>query len=68
MGYGHTTSELRMIIRWKNKPKLEGSSIWWDIEGPIHYEFMHPDQNITAYVYYDQLSRLDAKIKETRPV
>ncbi|XP_011336345.2 histone-lysine N-methyltransferase SETMAR-like [Ooceraea biroi] len=42
--------------------------IWWDRKGPVHYELLPPGQRITADVYCEQLSRLDAKLKEKRAV
>lgn len=42
--------------------------IWWDKRGPIHYELLPQGATITADVYCAQLSRLNQKITDTRPV
>lgn len=41
--------------------------IWWDCRGPIYWEILQPNQTVTADLYCDQLTRLDAKICELRP-
>ena len=42
-------------------------SIWWDIHGVIHHEFLPPNATITSEVYCNQLQRLKEKLIETRP-
>lgn len=42
--------------------------IWWDKQGPVHYELLPHAKTITVDVYRAQTSRLNQKIIETRPV
>lgn len=42
--------------------------LWWDRKGPVYYEFLKEGQTINANVYCNQLDKLDAAIKEKRPV
>ena len=42
-------------------------SVWWDIQGIIHYELLEPGRTITAEVYCEQLDRLKSAIDQKRP-
>lgn len=41
--------------------------IWWDCRGIIYYELLQRGETITADKYCDQLSRVDAAIRQNRP-
>ena len=42
--------------------------VWWDCRGIIHFELLRHGETITADKYCEQLTRLDAAIREKRPV
>lgn len=42
-------------------------SVWWDVNGIIHQEFLQPNSTITSTVYTNQLQRLNEKVLQTRP-
>ncbi|XP_025263217.1 histone-lysine N-methyltransferase SETMAR-like [Camponotus floridanus] len=42
--------------------------VWWDCRGIIHFELLRRGETITADKYCEQLTRLDAAIREKRPV
>ena len=42
--------------------------VWWDCRGIIHFELLRQGEIITTDKYYEQLTRLDAAIREKRPV
>ena len=42
--------------------------VWWDCRGIIHFELLRHGETITADKYCEQLTRLNAAIREKRPV
>lgn len=42
--------------------------VWWDCRGIIHFELLRRGETITADKYCEQLTRLNAAIREKRPV
>lgn len=42
--------------------------LWWDRRGPVYYELLKQGQTINANTYCNQLDKLNAAIKEKRPV
>ena len=42
--------------------------VWWDCRGIIHFELLRHGETITADKYCEQLTRLDAAIREKCPV
>lgn len=41
--------------------------IWWDIQGPIHYELLKPNEKLNSERYCQQLDDLNQAIKVKRP-
>jgi [histone H3]-lysine36 N-dimethyltransferase SETMAR len=41
--------------------------IWWDVNGPIHYELLKPKETINSDIYCLQLDRLNEILKKKRP-
>lgn len=54
-----STSTLKQNI-YTNKVML---SIWWDINGVMHYELLDPGQTVTADIYQKQLIRFRDALK-----
>jgi histone-lysine N-methyltransferase SETMAR len=48
-------------------PRKTMMSVWWDVEGVVHYELLPRNQTITADLYCQQLRRLNAAIQQKRP-
>lgn len=48
-------------------PKKILLSIWWDYQGVIHFELLEQGKTINTKVYCEQLTRLEAAIKQKRP-
>ena len=42
-------------------------SVWWDWKGVIFFELLPRNQTINSDVYYRQLNKLNAAVKEKRP-
>ena len=41
--------------------------IWWDIRGPIHYEFLKPSKKLNSEKYCQQLGDLKTAAQEKKP-
>ncbi|GFW59275.1 histone-lysine N-methyltransferase SETMAR [Trichonephila clavipes] len=41
--------------------------LWWNRKGSVHYELLKQGKTINAYLYCDQLDKLNAAIKEKMP-
>lgn len=48
-------------------PKKVLLSVWWDCQGVIYFELLSVGQTIDSKKYCQQLTKLDAAIKEKRP-
>jgi [histone H3]-lysine36 N-dimethyltransferase SETMAR len=48
-------------------PKKVLLSVWWDVEGIIHWEVLPPNQTINAAFYCLQLDRVRASLMAKRP-
>lgn len=48
-------------------PKKVLFCLWWDTEGPVHWELLPQGQTITAEVYCEQLDRVADALAEKRP-
>jgi histone-lysine N-methyltransferase SETMAR len=48
-------------------PRKTVLSIWWDMEGIIHYELLERNLTITAERYYPHLHSLEEAIQQKRP-
>lgn len=48
-------------------PKQVMLSVWWDVQGIIHFELLPDNTSITAAYYCNQLERLSQKISLLRP-
>ena len=42
-------------------------SVWWDIKGILHYEFLEPNETIDSIVYSQQLITMNDKLSKIRP-
>ncbi|GFX31384.1 histone-lysine N-methyltransferase SETMAR [Trichonephila clavipes] len=42
--------------------------LWWDRKGPVYYELLKQGKTINAELYCNQLDKLNAAIKEKRPI
>lgn len=42
-------------------------SVWWDVRGVVYWEALPHGTTITASLYCQQLERVDAALKESRP-
>lgn len=48
-------------------PKKRMLCIWWDRQGPVYYELLRQGETIDSTRYCQQLTQLEAAIKEKRP-
>lgn len=48
-------------------PKKVLFCLWWDTEGPVHWEILPQGQTITAEVYCQQLDRVAEALAQKRP-
>uniref|UniRef100_A0A914HSH7 Mos1 transposase HTH domain-containing protein n=1 Tax=Globodera rostochiensis TaxID=31243 RepID=A0A914HSH7_GLORO len=42
-------------------------SVWWDMEGVVHYEMLGRNETVNAELYCQQLRRLDQALQQKRP-
>lgn len=42
-------------------------SIWWDMNGVVHWELLEPNLTITSDLYCAQMNRLSEALKKSRP-
>lgn len=48
-------------------PRKVMLSVWWDILGVVHHEFLPTNVTVTSEVYCNQLQRLADKLTQARP-
>uniref|UniRef100_A0A1I7WBK2 Histone-lysine N-methyltransferase SETMAR n=1 Tax=Heterorhabditis bacteriophora TaxID=37862 RepID=A0A1I7WBK2_HETBA len=41
--------------------------MWWNIQGPIHYELLKPNEKLNSERYCQQMDDLNKALKEKRP-